>query len=109
MFDLNTQMSVLNMEFSQIKIFILWDKICKIYNVVQNPRQWLLRCKMLHLYHLQIWSSKVFEIRIPARFKFFQNLKKRIVKFSVKVLRRFDIILLIWSVRLFFFTHDNYD
>ena len=34
MFDLNNSMSVPNMEFFQIKIFVLLDKTCKTYKVV---------------------------------------------------------------------------
>ena len=42
-FDLNSQMSVKNRKFFQINIFVLLNKICKICNVVKNPRHWLLR------------------------------------------------------------------
>ena len=42
-------------------------------------------------------------------FTVFPAFEKKIVKFSVKISWRFDIILFTWSIRLFLITYDNYD
>ena len=42
-------------------------------------------------------------------FPVFPALEKMMIKFSVKISRLFDIILLIWSICFFRILYDNYD
>ena len=89
-------MFVPNMEFCQIKILTLWDRIFKIYEVVQNvydvnvtfmssPKYGLLKYVKCEFWYISSFSCMWKKIII--------------LKFSVKITSRFSIILLIWSVR----------
>ena len=48
-FDLNSSITVPNIEFFQINMFALLDKNCKIYKVAQNPRNCLFEYKKMAL------------------------------------------------------------
>ena len=72
------------MEFFQINIFVLLDKICKIYKVVYNPRHWLLRIGV------KVLSPPKDDLLGFIKFKFrhvssFTCIWEKMVKFSVKI------------------------
>ena len=98
-------MLVPNMEFIQINKFFLFDKIIRIHKVARISRHWLLQYKCFIYSISKKWSSRIYQIQIPARFyPFFLAFEKIIVKFSVKIPWRFDIILHMCTIYLFIIT-----
>ena len=65
--------------------------------------------QMLHLYHLQKMVLYNLANSNSRTFPVFSALGKKDEKFSEKIPRLFDIILLIWSIRLFHISYNNYD
>ena len=71
-------LSVPNVEFLFIKVFVLLDKFCKIYQVVCNPRHKLLRYKRYIYIISKGRSSKICQIK-----HFYKNVYY-VVSFSAK-------------------------
>ena len=76
MCNLNSYISVPNMGFFQINIFVLLDKISKIYKGVSNQRHWISFPRDDLLQFVK------FEFRDVSSFPAFE---KDMVKFSVKI------------------------
>ena len=63
------------MQFFQINILVLLEKVCKTDKVAWNPRCWLLRYKCCIYIFSKRLSSKICQIQISVRFQFFLHLK----------------------------------